>query len=326
VSHRRRLPPHHHESARRHLVTDVLTAGPDERPAAVRARLVGGGRYEHGAVYVIENGRLVGYVPLAELLVAGDEPLVRHMHPIPGVAHPDDDQEHVAGVAVRHRMAAVPVVDDDGRMLGIVPPLALIGILRREHVEDLHRLAGIETESAQVKDALTGPPTLRARHRLPWLMVGLAGSMLATFVMSRFEGTLQEQVRVAFFVPGIVYLADAIGTQTEAIAVRGLSLSDVGLGHLLAGEIRTGLIIGVVLAAVAAPAVWLAYGDTRLALAVAASVLAAGSVATTVGLLFPWLLQRLGTDPAFGAGPVGTILQDTLSILIFFLVIGAIGV
>jgi magnesium transporter len=115
----------------------------------------------------------------------------------------------------------------------------------------------------------------RARDRLPWLLVGFLGSFLATFVMSRFEGLLEARLAVAFFVPGIVYLADAIGTQTEAIAVRGLSLSRASLRDLLAGELRTGLLIGAVLGVLSFPAVLLAFADVWLALAVALALLTA---------------------------------------------------
>jgi magnesium transporter len=149
-------------------------------------------------------------------------------------------------------------------------------------------------------------------------MFGLLGSALATFVVSRFEQELEAQVALAFFVPGIVYLADAIGTQTETVVVRGLSLSRAPLRVLLRDEAGAGLIIGFAFGALAFLGVVLAFGDLRLAAAVALAVLVAGGMATTVGLLFPWLLHRMGQDPAFGSGPVATIVQDVLSLLIYF--------
>jgi len=123
---------------------------------------------------------------------------------------------------------------------------------------------------------------------------------------------------VAFFIPAIVYLADAIGTQTEAAAVRGLSLVHRPLGRLLWGEAATGFLIGAVLALASLPLVWAGFGDLRLATAVAFAVLAAGTVAATVGLIFPWILSHLGFDPAFGSGPVATIVQDVLSLIVYF--------
>jgi magnesium transporter len=147
--------------------------------------------------------------------------------------------------------------------------------------------------------------------------------MLATAVVASFEQVLASKVAIAFFVPGLVYLADAIGTQTEAVAVRGLSLSHARLAHLVGGELRTGLIIGVTLGALTFPAVWLVFRDVALASAVALALVCAGAVASTIGLLLPWILQRLGTDPAYGSGPLATIIQDVLSLVIYFAIVSA---
>jgi magnesium transporter len=208
--------------------------------------------------------------------------------------------------------------------VSVVGPAALMDILRREHVEDLHRLAGISHESAQARRALEAPPLRRVRHRLPWLVVGLAGSMVATLVVARFESALVAKPALAFFVPGLVYLADAIGTQSEAVAVRGLSLSHVGLARLIGGELRTGALIGLLLALLAFPMVWLGFGELRLAAAVAIALGGASVVASVLGLMLPWLLARFGTDPAYGSGPLATIVQDVLSLLIYFACVSAI--
>jgi magnesium transporter len=152
-------------------------------------------------------------------------------------------------------------------------------------------------------------------------LVGLVGSILATFVVSRFEHALEERVAIAFFVPGLVYLADAIGTQTEAVAVRGLSMTHVPLRILLAEELKAGLLIGLILGGATVPLVWLVFADMSLALAVALALFFAGGVATSIGLLLPWALSRIGQDPAFGSGPVATIIQDVLSLLIYFTIV-----
>jgi len=268
------------ESAAQHLVTHVPRALPQDRAGDVQARLAGA-RYEAlDAVYVIDDSaRLIGLVPLTELMAAAPaQPLAEIMNTTPPKVLPDMDQEHVASLAIDAGVSAVPVVDAAGHLLGCVPAQALIAILRREHIEDMQRLVGIREHNSQALHAISATPLTRARERLPWLLVGLAGSMVATFIMSRFEQTLAAQLTIAFFVPGIVYLADAIGTQSEAIAVRGLSLTRAGIAHLLAGEMRTGLLIGIALAAIAGPLVWLAFGEPRLAAAVALAIFAAGVV------------------------------------------------
>jgi magnesium transporter len=148
--------------------------------------------------------------------------------------------------------------------------------------------------------------------------VGLAGSALATWIVATFQVALEQRIAVAFFIPGIVYLADAIGTQTEAIAVRGFSFRLPNGARVLFDEMRTGFLLGLTMALPVLPVVWWVFGDLRLAAAVAIALVMAGTVATAVGLGFPFLLARLGKDPAFGSGPLATVVQDVLSLLAYF--------
>jgi magnesium transporter len=320
-----RTTGHHPETAAHYLVASVPRVPPGDTAWAVRSRLAGLA-YECMDLICVtdEGGRLLGIVPVAEFAALPDERTMGEaMRRDPPSVHADVDQERVASVALHHVLSAVPVVDRTGHLLGVVPPAALLHILRREHVEDLHRIAGIGRETTRAREAIESAPLRRARDRLPWLVIGLLGSMLATAVVASFEQALSSKVAIAFFVPGLVYLADAIGTQTEAVAVRGLSLSHSRLAQLVGGELRTGLIIGVTLGALTFPAVWLVFRDVALAAAVALALVFAGGVASTIGLLLPWILQRLGTDPAYGSGPLATIIQDVLSLVIYFAIVSA---
>ena len=317
----------HHEPVGRHLVTAVprapatetvgvlLARLAEERPAAVELVLVTG-----------KDSRLVGVVPIARVLSSGERTRLAEIldHAFPRVSA-DTDQEHAASLALHHGVDALPVVDDAGRALGVMPAQALLQVLRREHVEDLHVLAGIKREASQARHAIEDPPLRRVRHRLPWLLAGLAGSALATAVMAGFESTLASNIAVAFFVPGIVYLADAIGTQSETVAVRGLSLTRSGVAHLLAGELRTGMLIGALLGVLSFFPVWLLFGQLRLGAAVATAIFAAGTMAAALGLLLPWCIARSGRDPALGSGPLATVIQDILSVLVYLGVVRAFG-
>jgi magnesium transporter len=311
-----------HETAAAHMVTRLPTARPDERAGDVLARLAGRSWDIVDELYLVdEAGTLAGVVAGNRLLAATHDEQVGTLGVARVAVRGEDDQEVVAGLALRTGVTAVPVVDDRGRLLGVVPPLALIDILHREHVEDLHRLAGIGRERAFARQSLESPPLRRARDRLPWMLVGLSGSIIATLVMASFERTLAERIAVSFFVPAVVYIADAMGTQTEAIVVRGLSMARIPLRAMLRAELATGLILGAVLGGVALPMVWAAFGELRLGIAVGLALFVAGAVATSVGLLLPWTLQRLGRDPAFGSGPLATVIQDVLSLLVYFAVI-----
>ena len=298
----------------------AVLAHAGDTAVALRQQIRRQGRTDWELVCVIgDDGRLLGTLTAAELLALPDDTALRSAgRPERPRVLTGTDQEKTASIALHHGVSAMPVVDDAGRVVGVVGSTALMDILRREHVEDLHRLAGITRESDQARHALEEAPLRRARHRLPWLLVGLVGSMVATFVVARFESALAAKPELAFFVPGLVYLADAIGTQSEAVAVRGLSLSHVGIARLIGSELRTGLLIGVVLALLAFPMVWLAFGEPRLAAAITLALAGASIVASGLGLVLPWLLARFGSDPAYGSGPLATIVQDVLSLLIYF--------
>jgi magnesium transporter len=313
------------ERADAHLAATVPVAAPADTAQGILLSMRGR-RFDCADPVVVVDAerRLLGCIPLSRLIEAEPHCAAGElMERDPPSVDVGTDQERVASIALHHGLTAVTVVDRDRKLAGVVPAGALLAILRREHVEDLHRLAGIVHQEMRVREAMEAPPVRRARHRLPWLVFGLAGSMLAALLMAQFETLLAVNIAVAFFVPAIVYLADAIGTQTEAITVRGLSLSHARLGPMLAGELRTGLLIGALLGTMAGLAAW-TMADPRLAFAVGLSVFVASAIATTIGLALPWLLDRLGRDPAYGSGPLATIIQDLLSVAVYLLVVSAL--
>lgn len=307
-------------TATAHMAVSVPLASPVDKVGDVLVRLHGLKYDAADTIYVVDkSSRLKGVVPMTLLLSAQKgERLNRLMSMPPASAKPGDDQEQAALMAVRTGMDSLPVVDEKGKLLGIIPPHTLTDILRREQMEDLDRLVGILRENHKAVNATEISPLIRVKNRLPWLVLGLLGSMVATYVVSSFEKMLERRISVAFFIPAIVYLADAIGTQTEAVTVRGLSAGQTNLKKLLVGELQTGMLIGLSMGLLIYPYSFFFFNDNGLALSVSIAVFAAGSLATSIGALFPWLLLRLGSDPAFGSGPVATIIQDVLSLYIYF--------
>jgi magnesium transporter len=169
----------------------------------------------------------------------------------------------------------------------------------------------------EARDAATATVRSRLAHRLPWLAVGLVGAMLAAGLVSAFEETLRENVLLAFFVPAVVYMADAIGTQTETVVIRGIALG-VPIRSIARRELVSGVIVGVLLATSFFAFVVAVWGDERVALVVAISLLLSASLATGIAMTLPYVLDRLGLDPAFGSGPIATVVQDLLSIAVYF--------
>jgi magnesium transporter len=167
------------------------------------------------------------------------------------------------------------------------------------------------------------PVPSRLVHRLPWLVIGLLGSAGAALLVRGSEADLASDVRLAFFIPGIVYMADAVGTQTEALVIRGLSVG-VSIRRVFRLEILTGLLVGLILAVVTWPTLWLVLGSAPLATTVSLALVAACAVATVIAMSLPWLVTKLGRDPAFGSGPLATVIQDLLSLVIYFLIASAV--
>jgi magnesium transporter len=306
------------EIAEEHASSRVPVASPGDQAGDVRQALMGQ-RYESAShIVVCEGDRFRGILRIEDLLAApADAHIGTLMDPEASIVGPGVDQEVAAWRAVRNEEAALSVVDANGRFVGVIPPHRLLAVLLSEHEEDLSRLGGFLKSSSIARKTSEEPVERRFWHRVPWLLVGLAGALLAADFVGWFEGQLHNKVMLAFFIPGIVYLADAVGTQTETVVVRGLSVGAT-LQSMVRRELLTGLAIGLALAVVSTPLVWWRWGDTEVAMCVGLAILAACSTATIAAMLLPWLLNTFGRDPAFGSGPLATVIQDLLSILIYF--------
>ncbi|MGZ5399155.1 MAG: magnesium transporter [Nocardioides sp.] len=312
-----------------YVVTNVPTCGPDTTASQLRTMLAGR-RYESAAdIAVCTDGdpaapQLLGLIPLETVMAAdADLPARDLMDPEPPVAPSGLHREKAAWKATTHGESSLAVINADGSLRGLVPPARFLSVLRAEHDEDLARLGGYLASSASARHAMYEPIPTRLWHRLPWLVLGLVGSAGAASLVDGFEETIASDVRLAFFIPGIVYMADAVGTQTEALVIRGLSVG-VPVRRVFGMELFTGLLVGLLLAVITIPTAWLLLGSLQIGFVLGLSLIGACSVATAVAMSLPWLMARLGRDPAFGSGPLATVIQDVLSLLIYFLIATAI--
>ncbi len=306
------------EIASAHATVHVPVAMPGQSAAQVRHELAGKSFDCADDVAVLDGRRLIGILPIERLIAAApDEPVERLMDADPPAVAPGDDAERVVWQMVDKGESSVAVVNGGGEFRGLVPPHRMLAVLLAEHDQDVARLGGYLAGTRDARHAAKEAIGKRLWHRLPWLLLGLIGAMLSTAIVGAFEEQLQEQVLLAVFVPAVVYMADAVGTQTEAVLIRGLAVG-VGIGDVLRREAASGALIGLLIAAVFFPFALFVWGDGDVAIAVALALLASCSIATLVAMLLPWLFQRLGLDPAFGSGPLATVLQDLLSIAVYF--------
>jgi magnesium transporter len=307
------------------MVTHIPQATADT-PVSTVIQSLRGQKFECAdTVFVTDaEGRLEGIVRINDLFADGERRIVEIMEPEHEAVRYGDDQEQIAVLAMQLNMIAVPVVDDDERLIGAVPPEALFKILRAEHMEDLQRLAGIAPHERGPAVALDAPLLDRFRRRLPWLVFGLLASSIITFIMAEFEQSLSANVAVAFFIPALVYIAGAIGSQAVSVAVRGLSTDNISITGLLQDELIIGMAIGASLGLISFIMVFVAFGDGALSLAVGLAVLGGGTVSAVVGFGLPWVFKRFGSDPALGSGPICTIIQDVASLFIYFVLVSAL--
>jgi magnesium transporter len=304
-----------------HVSSRVPVSTVDASAGDIRRSLEGRRFDTAAAVAVCDDGVLRGLIGTEELLEAPDGSLASEiMDEAPPVVAPGVDQEAAAWTAVQRGEAILAVVDDAGRFLGLVPPHRLLSVLLREHDEDMARLGGFLHDASAARATSRESLLKRYWHRLPWLLIGLAGALLAATLVGSFERQLEANVMIAYFIPGIVYMADAVGTQTETIIVRGLSVG-VSIREVVRRELLTGLLVGATLSLVFFPIALVWWHDADLVIATSLALQMASSIATVVAMILPWLIHRLGGDPAFGSGPLATVLQDLLSVLIYLVAV-----
>ena len=160
--------------------------------------------------------------------------------------------------------------------------------------------------------------TLMIEHRLPWLFVGLVGGILATFLSSRFSALLERNIELAFFIPVIVYMAAAVGSQTQSVYVRNLGRDGVRLKAYLLKEIALGTVVGGLFGLSIGIFSYLWFGIFKTSLSIGFSMFLTMSFAPVVALLVPTIIQKEHKDPAVGSGPFTNLIQDLISLSVYF--------
>ncbi|MBE0447434.1 MAG: magnesium transporter [Actinobacteria bacterium] len=309
------------ESAGSYMERVVPTALPEDTVAQVVQMIAKATRKWDSLTYVYvldHDKRPVGVVTIEELYASSPSDTMSNIMRVNIEAvDPYMDQEQAAITAIRSDLDAAPVVDSKGRFIGAIDHDNILDILRYENIEDLLRLSGIHAERPIV-DIVRARITQLVRMRIPWLVLGLVGGMLATVVIGSFVHTLERELALAFFIPVIVYMSDAVATQTETIFIRSLSLEAIDVKRYLAREALVGVILGVVLSALLFMFAVLYLQQLSVAVVVGLAMLASISTAVFIAILIPWILSKFKRDPAFGSGPFATIVQDILSIIIYF--------
>jgi magnesium transporter len=313
------------EAAVSHATAHVPVATPGQIAGDVRDALIGREFESAEDVAVLEGRVLRGLVTIEQLLAADAQARIEEvMDADPPVVSPDADQELVAWEMCHRGESSAAVVDGEGHFVGLVPPYRMVQVLLAEHDEDLARLGGYMKSTGRARRAAEEPIARRLWHRLPWLLIGLVGAMASAVIVGAFEAQLSKVVLLAFFLPGVVYMADAVGTQTEAVLIRGLSVG-IAMRTVFRRELVSGALIGAIMGLAFLPFALIGWANADVAVAVALALFAACSIATVIAMALPLAFQRLGRDPAFGSGPLATVIQDLLSIVVYLAIAAPIA-
>ncbi len=229
------------------------------------------------------------------------------------------DQEKVALLALQNNLKAIPVVDKENRLLGIVPSDVVLNILHNENIEDALRSVGMGKLKDPAINIIKAPALLHFRKRLPWLILGLLGGVVAAFIVEFFETALKSQLILAAFIPAVVYMADAVGSQTQTIFIRSLALDHhLNLKKYIGREVKVNLSLALILGIIISIISSLWQQSSLLGIILGFSIFATVLAAMAVAIILPWLFSKIKYDPAIASGPLATVIRDILSLFIYF--------
>ncbi|HSL52881.1 MAG TPA: magnesium transporter [Pyrinomonadaceae bacterium] len=275
------------------------------------------------ACYIMdpETDRLIGSVSLRDLVMAElNRPLLQVCRRKPVTVNVQDDQEVVAQKIGKYNLLAVPVIEQDGSVVGFVTVDDVIDVLIEEQTEDLLHMAAIEP-GAMDKPYFDNPISRVVRKRIGWLLLLFVAGTLTSAVLHRFESELAAVVALAFFIPLLIGTGGNAGAQTVMTVIRSLALGEVGVRHAWRVAIReatTGMLVGLMVAPIAFGQALLWQAPLALALTVSVTMFAICVWSTTVGALIPIAAQRFGVDPAVLSAPLITTLVDATGLVIYF--------
>jgi magnesium transporter len=268
-------------------------------------------------LYVVDERRhLVGVTSLRRLLlVAPETPLKRIMTADLISARADMDQEEVARQVASYNLLAIPVVDDENKLVGVITVDDVIDVIKDEATEDIYRLAGVSGD-----EHVFTPAGESLRKRLPWLGVNLATAFMAAAVVGAFEGTIEQITALAVFMPIVAGMGGNAAMQTLTVIVRGIALGELSWANsrkALLKEATVGVGNGLALGLVAALVAWITRGDPVLGVLLGAAMIINMFVAATAGTLIPLGLRAAGVDPALASSVFITTMTDVVGFASF---------
>lgn len=266
-----------------------------------------------------DNRKLLGYLPIKDLLLADENERIQDiMDQTIICVHTHDDKEDVAKDMSHYDFAVMPVVDDEGRLVGIVTFDDAIDVLQDEVTEDIERMAAIApNEESYFKTS----DIKHAKNRIVWLLVLMLSAAITGAILTKYENAFSAVPLLVSFIPMLMSTGGNCGSQSSTMIIRGMSLDEIKLRDFFKvvwTELRVSVIIGVTLSVVNGIRIWLMEGDIKIAVVVSLSIAGIVVISQFIGCILPMLAKRCKLDPAVMAAPLITTIVDAASILIYF--------
>ena len=271
-------------------------------------------------LYVTDASRqLTGIVSLRDLVLAApDTTLAEIMTRDVVFVHTDTDQEEVARTIQRYDIVALPVVDSEERLVGVVTVDDVIDIIEQEATEDIYALGGVQSDR---NNYFQTNLLVVARRRVVWLFVLLLTNTVTGAIIRSQEDLLQQVVILAAFIPLLTGTGGNVGAQSSTVVIRGLNTEEIqnlGAGKVVLREAAAGILLGLILGSMATVWAYFLQGSWEVALSVGISLIAIALLASVAGSALPFLFRSLNLDPALMSAPFITTAVDVLGVLIYF--------
>ena len=276
--------------------------------------------------YVLDSGRkLIGVVSLKSLVISQDNLSISDiMHDDPVVAHVDDDQEEVSDLFIRYGYLAIPVVDNEYRLVGIVTVDDVLDVIEEEATEDIERMGGVIDTTD--KEYLDQSVFQHVKARLPWLFLLMCSYFITGGILRSFEHAMSAVIELVIYMPMLMGTGGNSGSQSSTLIIRGMATGEIELRDCLKvmwKEIRVGVIVGICLSILNYfRIVYLDHNPPMVAITVCVSMILIVIIAKLIGSMLPMVAKRIGIDPALMAGPMMASITDMISLCTYFIMAG----
>jgi magnesium transporter len=272
-------------------------------------------------VYVVDdNSVLKGVVSIRELYASNKEANVEEiMKKELVVARPLTHQERIVYLALSNKIKAIPIIDREKHLLGIVPHNTILQIFNEEVREDVFKFGGIFHKVGKEYTTIKSSAVTMIKTRLPWLIIGVLGGTITASIIGSFEHVLNTLLALAAFAPVLAYLSDAVGTQSETLTVRSIALDPLlSLKSYFVREFVVALSLALACGLLLSTIVLLGWQNSTLGLIVGLSMFFSIISAVIISTGFPFLFKKVNLDPAIASGPFATMISDVTTVTIYF--------